>query len=131
MRWKQEEFNMSLQMTEKECAEHAIAPRVSLADMEAAIVGRFDVMADEAVQTVAVGELASLKLFSICVLVMRNGFVVIGKSAPASADNFNPELGKKLAYEDAVRQLWPLMGYALRDMLYQRDADERLSKQGA
>lgn len=26
-------------------------------------------------------------------------------------------LGRKLAYEDAVRQLWPLMGYALREKL--------------
>jgi hypothetical protein len=42
---------------------------------------------------------------------------VIGKSAPASPENFNAELGKKFAYEDAVRQLWPLMGFALRDRL--------------
>jgi len=49
--------------------------------------------------------------------VTRNGFTLIGKSAPASPDNFDPVLGRKLAYEDAVRQLWPLMGYALRDKL--------------
>lgn len=60
---------------------------------------------------------ASLRLLSICLLVMRNGFTIVGKSAPASAANFDPELGRKFAYEDAVRQLWPLMGYALRDRL--------------
>jgi hypothetical protein len=50
-------------------------------------------------------------------LVLKNGFTVIGKSAPASAANFNAELGKKLAYEDAIRQVWPLMGFSLRDRL--------------
>jgi hypothetical protein len=37
--------------------------------------------------------------------------------ARASPENFNADLGRKFAYEDAVRQLWPLMGYALRDKL--------------
>ena len=48
---------------------------------------------------------------------MRNGFVVIGKSAPAAPKNFDAEKGRTFAYEDAVRQLWPLMGFALRDKL--------------
>jgi hypothetical protein len=120
---------MSLQATEAECAANAVAPRVSLADIEAAIAIRYDTTADRAVAgadaQVAMSsplELVdrlrvSLFILSICVLVMKNGFVIIGKSAPASAANFNPELGKKLAYEDAVRQIWPLMGFALRDRL--------------
>jgi len=54
---------------------------------------------------------------SICILMMKNGFIVIGKSAPASAANYDAELGRKFAYEDAIRQLWPLMGFALRDRL--------------
>ena len=48
---------------------------------------------------------------------MRNGFTIIGKSAPASPANFNAEFGQKLAYEDCIRQLWPLMGFSLRDRL--------------
>lgn len=48
---------------------------------------------------------------------MRNGFIMVGKSAPTSPENFNAELGRKLAYEDCIRQLWPLMGFALRDRL--------------
>ncbi len=59
----------------------------------------------------------SLKLLTLCLVTTKNGFVLVGKSAPASAENFDVELGRKLAYEDAVRQLWPLMGYALRDRL--------------
>jgi hypothetical protein len=107
---------MSLAETEKECAANAVAPRVSLADIEAAIAARYDTTAGKAVG-LTVPQHASLDLLSICILIMQNGFVIIGKSAPASAANFNAELGKKLAYEDAIRQLWPLMGYALRDKL--------------
>lgn len=107
---------MTLQSTEQECAAVAVAPRVSLSDIEAAIAARYDFTADKAVGGVA-PVVPPLKLLSICILVMRNGFMIIGKSAPASPANFNAELGAKLAYEDAVRQVWPLMGFALRDRL--------------
>ena len=110
---------MSLEATEEECAAVAKAPRVSLADIEAAIRTRYDLNAAEAMRQldIVVPIDDSLKVLSICILVMQNGFTIIGKSAPASAENFNPEFGRKLAYEDAVRQIWPLMGFALRDKL--------------
>lgn len=104
---------MSLQETEAECAKVATASRVALADIEAAIKDRYNTTAAKALGVLK----EPLTLLSICILVMQNGFVVIGKSAPASAANFNAELGKRLAYEDCIRQLWPLMGYALRDRL--------------
>lgn len=108
---------MSLEETEAECAANATAPRVSLASMEAKIVHRYHITGDEAVADEDPPD--SLKVLSICILVMQNGFTIIGKSAPASAANFNPALGHKLAYEDAIRQLWPLEGYALRERLKQ------------
>lgn len=105
-----------LQQSDREAAAHAVAPRVTLADIENAIAARYDVNAAAAVgPTVPVVE--QLKVVSLCLLVMTNGFVVLGKSAPASPANFNEELGRKLAYEDAIRQLWPLMGFSLRDRL--------------
>lgn len=58
-----------------------------------------------------------LEVMTICVLVMRNGFIVIGKSAPADPKNYDAGLGQKFAKEDAIRQLWPLEGYALREKL--------------
>lgn len=116
---------MSLQQSDNEAAAVAVAPRVSLADIEGAIKYRYDINAGAAVGTLightvetnGTSSADSLALLSICILVMRNGFTVIGKSAPASPENFNAELGKKFAYEDAVRQLWPLMGFSLRDKL--------------
>ena len=106
---------MSLEATETECAVNAVAPRVSLASMEAKIAARYDFTGGTAVGDAPVHD--ALKLLSICILVMENGFSIIGKSAPASAANFNAELGRKLAYEDAIRQLWPLEGYTLRSQL--------------
>lgn len=60
----------------------------------------------------------SLGLLTFCVLVLRNGFTVVGKSACVSAENFDAELGRKIAREDAINQLWPLMGYALADRIH-------------
>jgi hypothetical protein len=111
----------TLQQADAEAAAVAVAPRVTLADIEAAIADRYDTTADAALRDAfglaRVGAHPSLKRLSICILVMRNGFIIIGKSAPASDANFNAELGRKFAYEDAVRQIWPLMGWALRDKL--------------
>jgi hypothetical protein len=107
---------MSLQESDAAAAAVAVAPRVKLEDIEAAIAERYHVLGDDAVGGVPSMD-HPLDVLSICILVMRNGFTVIGKSAPASPENFDADLGKKLAYEDAVRQLWPLMGFALRDRL--------------
>lgn len=108
----------SLEATEAECAQGRTAPRVSLKDIEDAIAARYYFTASEVVGAMGRPAHPALDVLSICILVMQNGFTVIGKSAPASAANFNAELGRKLAYEDAVRDLWPLMGFALRDRLH-------------
>lgn len=106
-----------LQATEAECAAGRTAPRVSLSDIEANIAGEFFNTADQMFPGAPV--LAGMDLLTVCILVLKNGFTIIGKSAPASRDNFDPVLGQKLAYEDAVRQVWPLMGYALRQKLHE------------
>lgn len=110
---------MSIQHTDRESAAVAKAPRVALADIEAAIGGVYHTTAARALSDAALSQehLGPLGLLSVCVVVMRNGFTVIGKSAPASPENFNADLGRKFAYEDAIRQLWPLMGFALREKL--------------
>lgn len=92
----------SLDVTDRASAAVAVAPRVSKADIEAKITKT---------------DYLGYGLLTICILTMRNGFMVVGKSAPASPENYNEELGKQLAYEDAFRQVWPLEGYALREQL--------------
>lgn len=118
---------MNLEQSDAEAAAVAVAPRVSLADMEAKIAARYDIPAYAALESwqrrrVGTEEVAvhsALKVLSICILVMQNGFTIIGKSAPANAENYNEALGSKLAYEDAVRQLWPLEGYLLRQRTFE------------
>lgn len=58
---------------------------------------------------------------TVCCLVLENGFTVIGKSAPVSPLNFNEELGRKIAYEDARDKIWGLEGYLLRERLYNNE----------
>jgi len=54
---------------------------------------------------------------TICALKLRNGFVVIGESAAASPENFNEEIGRKIARENARNKIWALEGYLLREKL--------------
>ena len=58
-----------------------------------------------------------LTLLTFCVLVLRNGFTVTGESACASFENFDAEIGRKIARQNAVSRIWPLMGYELRTKL--------------
>lgn len=115
-------MSSSIEVTDQESRAVATAPRVALADIEAAILRRHDITGDRATDTPLVidsrGNRTGLGILSICILEMRNGFMVIGKSAPAHPENYDAALGKQFAYEDAVRQLWPLMGFALRDRLF-------------
>jgi hypothetical protein len=60
---------------------------------------------------------APLGLLTFCVLVLRNGFTVTGESACASPENFDAEVGRKIARQNAVQKIWPLMGYELRSKL--------------
>lgn len=59
-------------------------------------------------------EVPGMQHVTLCGITLRNGFVVFGKSVPADPENFDRELGRKFAREDAIRQLWPLFAFALR-----------------
>lgn len=55
---------------------------------------------------------------TVCVLILRNGFNVTGESAAASPENFNGEIGRKIARENARNKIWALEGYLLRQKLH-------------
>lgn len=103
------------------------APRVTPADIEANIVGCYYFTGDDGLAGAhfkrrghleGMGDAhEELRLLTFCVLVLRNGFTVTGQSACASPENFNAEIGRRVAREDAVRQVWPLLGFRLRDQL--------------
>lgn len=54
---------------------------------------------------------------TVCCLTLRNGFTVTGESAAASPENFDVEIGQKIARENARHKVWALEGYLLRQKL--------------
>jgi len=61
---------------------------------------------------------------TICCLMLANGFTVTGESACASPENFDAELGRKIARDNAKQKIWALEGYALRERLAQFESEE-------
>lgn len=60
--------------------------------------------------------MCNLQRVTVCVLTMRNGFVVIGESACVDLENFDLDIGRQIARSNAVDKIWPLVGYELRTM---------------
>lgn len=56
-------------------------------------------------------------MLTVCCLTLKNGFNVTGESACASPENFNADIGKRLARERARNAIWQLEGYTLRNVL--------------
>ena len=104
-------------------AKGKTAPRVTPADVEANITSEFYFSAADGVEGASGYRPDSpragtaLGLLTFCVIVMRNGFTVTGESACASPENFDADIGRKIARANAVQKLWPLMGYALKEKL--------------
>lgn len=55
---------------------------------------------------------------TICVLTLLNGFTVTGESAAASIENFDEEIGRKIARDMAKNKIWALEGYLLKQQLH-------------
>ncbi len=101
-------------------AKGLTAPRVTAASIEACIKSEYCFTASGAAFTtrfVHVDDEGPLSLLTICVLVLKNGFTVVGKSACASPENFDAAIGRRIARADAVNQVWMLEGYALKTRL--------------
>ena len=56
---------------------------------------------------------------TVCCLILENGFTVTGQSAAASPQNFDAEIGRKVARADAREKIWQLEGYLLRQRLHE------------
>lgn len=131
---------MDTQQLENEIqAKGLTAPRIAPADIEANIAsehyftaenGRAGAIAAETYQGCEAPQrndtdIVPLRLLTFCVLVLKNGFTVTGESACASPENFDAEIGRKIARQNAVQKIWPLMGYALRSQLAAENGQEQ------
>lgn len=113
---------MSDQAIEQEILDKGLtAPRVTPADIEANIASEHYFTASQGVigsgENVQFG--SPLLLLTFCVIVLKNGFTVTGESACASPENFDEEIVRKIARQNAIGKVWPLMGYELKQRLSQ------------
>lgn len=95
------------QAIEKEIiAKGLTAPRITPADIEMNIASEVSFIAGSVLKDVPVHD--SLSLLTFCIITLKNGFSVTGESACASPENFDAELGRKIARANAVQKIWPL-----------------------
>lgn len=105
------------QVIEKEIQSKGLnAPRLSPEHIDAQIAGEYwgrasELFAHDRPTT------SALDCLTIYVMVLKNGYTIIGKSACASPENYDADLGRKIAREDARKQIWALEGYLLRSKL--------------
>lgn len=98
---------MSEQEIEKEIQDKGLtAPRITPERLD-------EVIADEDYHVFPGSQL------TVCCLTLENGFTVTGESACASPENFNAELGRKIARNNARDKIWALEGYALKQKLHE------------
>lgn len=131
-------------VTEAELTARAVAPRVTLEQVEASILSEHYFTAADGVDGSAINELrahdaykcvtitplkddppldgtpiADLGLLTFCVLRLQNGYTVHGVSACADPANYNRDIGERIARANAVNQIWPLLGFELKTRLSQ------------
>ena len=85
------------------------APRLTPTLIDEAIVGEYYHIVPNTTMT-------------LCVLTLKNGFQVTGESAAVSMANFDKEIGRKVARENARDKVWSLVGILLKNhTCYEQD----------
>lgn len=54
---------------------------------------------------------------TVCVLTLKNGFLIAGESSSVSKENFDEQLGRKIAFDNARNKICAFEGYLLREKL--------------
>ena len=83
--------------------ESTPAPRVTKEQIEARI------------EKIHTAKLPWSETVTICEIKLDNGFSVRGESACVNPENYDKEIGDKIAYDNAFRQLWPYFGFMLAE----------------
>ena len=105
-------------INEDELKERSSFPRVTEAEVLGSISKKEFLVVDGGTLT-------------ICVLTLKNGWQVTGESACAHIANYKQDIGERIAYDNAVKQIWKFLGYVLRDKLHNEPKDfmERLERE--
>ncbi len=125
---------------EQEIQEKGLnAPRINPQQVDSVILSEHYFTAEQGVRSayhdnndVHIGSTINAKAaeglpcITFCVLILNNGFNIVGVNcASVSPENFDAQLGRKLAYEDARKKIWELEGYLLKEKLYQAELDKQ------
>lgn len=118
-------FYLEIIMSDKDIeqqiqAKGKTAPRVTPDHIESIIASEHYFTAADAVKAGVVAGYkypGPLDLLTFCVITLQNGFTVTGESACASPENFDAEIGRSIARDNAIQKIWPLEGYLLKQKL--------------
>lgn len=110
---------MTSEQALEEMSKGTPGPRITPGRIDDVISDRYFINGWAAVGASA-PRMDSLKCLTICIMVLRNGFTVVGTSACASPANYSRDIGERLAEDDAREQVWKLEGYLLRQDLANR-----------
>lgn len=89
--------------------------KVTEGDLENEILGTDFLNVGQAVGAISGHPLHNLTL---CFLTLKNGYTVMGQSACVDSKNYRKDIGEQYARIDAVKKLWPLLGFRLADKLH-------------
>lgn len=87
-------------------------------DLKAALAASPDERVNEDYMTSRIVETKCFRVghtVTVCQVVLDNGYTVLGQSACVDPANYNASIGEQLAYDDVIRQLWPLFGFLLAE----------------
>lgn len=91
-------------ISEAQLIQQAVAPRVTLQDVEESVARESYTVLPDSTTTV-------------CQLTLQNGWTVTGESACASPANYKKETGETLARASAVSKIWGFLGFLLKTKL--------------
>jgi len=109
-------------------AKGKTALRITPADIEANVAAIHTFTAGDALRALGHPVGAEFDLLTLCVAKTTSGYTLTGESACASPENFDAELGAKIARDNAKQKLWPLMGYELKPRLAAAEAKQQAER---
>lgn len=88
---------MSLEATDRESEAVRTGFRITLDDLKRKVVSTEYITRDH---------------LTVAIMQLDNGYWLVGRSAPVDPNNYDADYGRQLAYDDALRQAWPLVAFA-------------------
>lgn len=98
---------------EAKLKEISVAPRITEEDVNDFVASEVYFTAGKAAEALNLPLGKEAQCMTICVMTLKNGFVVTGESACASPENFNMGIGQQIARRNAISKAWGHLGFQL------------------